>query len=100
MFLTYLPLLSIQVVAALAIPLLEVTSPTLIANGVNVDPSPLNLTTLRLEEASAQALTLESAQSVHSSPVSVLSPPRRASTIQIRLILSLILLTAMTEIPL
>ena len=100
MFSTVLSLLSIQVVAALAVPLLEVTSPTLIANGVNVDPSPLNLTALRLEEASAQAIPLASAQSGLSSHISVLSPPRRASTIQIRPILSLVLLTSMTEIPL
>ena len=86
MFSTFLPLLSIQVVAALAVPLLEVTSPTLIANAVNVDPSPLNLTALRLEEASAQALPQASAQSVYSSHDSVISPPRRASTIQVRLI--------------
>ena len=100
MFSIIFPLLSIQVVAASAVPLLEVTSPTLIANGVNVEPSPLNLTALRLAEASAQAMSLASAQSVHSSHVSVLSPPRRASTIRIRLIPSLILLTSMTEIPL
>ena len=100
MFSVFLLLPSIQFVAALALPLLEVTSPTLIANGVNADPSPLNLTALGLKESSAQALPLASAQSVHSSHVSVLSPPRRASTIFIRLILLLIPLTSSTGITL
>lgn len=100
MFAILLPVLTIPIVAALAVPvLLETINPTLVAGSVDIGVSSLNMTALRAADASARALSLAGAQSVHSSNISVLSPPRHASTIKIRLIPSHFLISVAETSP-
>lgn len=86
MFSISLLLLSTQVVPALAgPPLLETINPTLITSSANIGPSPLNLTALREADASARASSTSDVHSVDSSHVSILSPPRHATTLRIKI---------------
>ena len=100
MFFILLPLLTIPIVAAIAVPvLLETIDPTLVASSVDVGVSPLNMTALRAADASARALSLADAQSVHSPNISIVSPPRHAGTIEIRLIPSHLLISVAETSP-
>lgn len=79
-------LLSTQTVPALTAllvpPLLETINPTLVTNRVDIGASPLNSTALRDADASAQASSLADVHNVDSSHLSVLSPPRHATTMK------------------
>lgn len=72
-------LLSTQIVAASAAPLLETISPTLVTSHANSGASPLNATALSDADASAQASLLADVHSIDSSHLLVLSPPRHAT---------------------
>ena len=100
MFFILLPLLTIPIVAAIAVPvLLETIDPTLVASSVDVGVSPLNMTALGAADTSARALSLADAQSVHSSDISIATPPRHAGTIKIRLIPSHLLISVAGTSP-
>lgn len=80
-----LPLLvSTQVVAALAAPLLETINPALVTSNVHFGTSFLNSTALMEADASARVTSLADVQSVDSSHVSLLTPQRHASACRIQ----------------
>ena len=100
MFSGPLLILSIKIVVALAAsPLLEIIRPALVASSVNIGASPLNSTALREADASARALSQAGVHNTQSSHVSVLSPPKHATTIKPPRLIPSIVLISITEIP-
>ena len=100
MFSGPLLILSIKIVVALAAsPLLEIIHPALVASSVNIGASPLNSTALREADASARALSQAGVHNTQSSRVSVLGPPRHATTIKPPRLIPSIVLISITEIP-